>query len=388
MKRLLLENTSIVNIRIINSLMNAWAESSSIDAVDKAFDVLRLVQNVPECTVRPDRYTYGTLLKCLARARGFSRRDCGKRAVELLDEMQRLHDAGDQNMFPDVVAYTLAMRACLHANDTSRINEIMARMKSSKSTLPNLRSYSELLSYYSKLGTPEAAARCEAILSQLKQLSVSNPDLKPNVYIYTMAISAWLRSGFEAASNRAWNLLDRMKREGIEPSMVTNTAFVTHFCKSGEREDLERADFVVSCMESRSMVDLPNFGHYSAVIKGWLDLGQVAKANDVLMRCVKTFKKSQRGDCAPSAIVIDMVMQGWIREGNLNQALSLIQCFQELKDKSLIPAGPNLRSYSDLLEAWKASDQPERETAIRFIEEEMNTMKQVDRKYLFGQLAS
>lgn len=388
MKRLLVEHTSEVNVRLINTLMNAWAESSRSDAVNQAFDVLRFLNDIPECKIRPDRYTYGTLLKCLAKVQGVTRKDCGKHAINILDEMQSLHNAGQENIFPDVVSYTLALRACLHANDTNRVNELMERMKSSRSTLPNRRSYSELLLYYSKLRSPEAAARCETILAQMKQLAVSNPDLKPDVYSYTIVISAWLRSGFEAASSRAWSLLERMKREKIEPSMITNTVLVKHFCKSGVLEDLQKADFLICCMESRSDSDLPDRQLYFEVINGWLNLGDFERANDVLMRGVKTYSRSQKQECAPSMMMIDMVMQGWIRHGDLERAWTVICTFQELKDRGLVPAGPNLHSYSILREAWKTSTHPRRDVTIRSIEQKLDTIKQIDRKCLFGPLVS
>jgi hypothetical protein len=387
-KRLLVERKSEVNIRLINTLMNAWAESTRRDALNHAFAILRSLDDIPECKIRPDRYTYGTLLKCLANVQGSARKDCGKQAIDLLDEMQRLHDAGQANLSPDVVTYTLAVRACLHANDTNRITEIMGRMKSSKSTQPNRRLYNELLLYYSKLRSPEAAARCETILAQMKQLAVSDPELKPDVYSYTMVISAWLRSGFEAASSRAWNLLERMKREKIEPSMITNTLLVTYLCKSTSREDIQKADFVVSCMENRSDSDLPESQLYFVLINGWINVGDLERSNEVLMRCVKTYSKSQKRDCAPSAIMIDMVMQSWIRRGDLERAWTVINTFEEMKKRDLIPAGPSLNSYSILLEAWKTSAHPKRDTTIRSIERKLVTMKQIDRKCLFGPLTS
>jgi pentatricopeptide repeat protein len=277
---------------------------------------------------------------------------------------------------PNVIVYSLAIKLCLQAEDTESAQTLMDRMEKS-GTPPNVRTYSAILNHWSKAGTPEAAERAEQILMHMKQLAkTKNPGLKPGVFSFNIAMNAWAKSGHSESGQRMWRLYEEMKAEKIEPDFVTYTTLITFFSKSKERKMIQQADFLLQCVEKSKRPDLqPDYRHYVPVIKGWLSIGDVHNATGVLQRSVNKYLDTKGTEVAPNAIIIDVVMQGWIKAGNLQQATALVENMQDLRDNKKLPEGPDLRSYTVLLEAWKKSKHPESATHFQKIESEIKTLR-------------
>ena len=356
-------------IKTFGTLMNAWAESSRPDAVDQAFAVLRLMNEDPKCIhlgLRPNTVIFSSLLKCLSNSNGS---DAGKKAVEILDEMECRYKAGDDNVKPNEIAFTLAIRTCLEVGDTERAEALMGRMEKSDAP-PDVRTYIEIMHHWSKVGTPKAAEQAEQLLTRMKQLArTMNPALKPNAYAYNIAMNAWARSSDSDTCGRMWRLYQQMEEDNVEPDFVTFTTLITFFAKLKEEELLERADSLLLCMEKSKRPDcLPDFRHFVPVIRGWLSIdgNGVENATQVLMR----FIDSPRAK--PSPEVIDMVMQGWIKAGDVDRATSLVDKMQELDDANLVPEGPNSTTYNSLLRAWqKISTHPMKSGNVKKIKERL-----------------
>ena len=82
--------------------------------------------------------------------------DMGKKAVEILDEMESNNKAGDSNLKPNEITFTLAISACLKVGDAKRAELVMGRMEKSY-TPPDIRTYNEILNHWSKVGTPKSS---------------------------------------------------------------------------------------------------------------------------------------------------------------------------------------------------------------------------------------
>ena len=108
-------------VKIFTSLIDALAKSLQPDAVEQAFVVLRLMEQDVKC-LKPDVITFRTLLKCLAASKGS---DTERRAEAVLEDMERRHCAGDTDMKPYVIAYTLAIKACFRAGDLARADAVI-----------------------------------------------------------------------------------------------------------------------------------------------------------------------------------------------------------------------------------------------------------------------
>jgi pentatricopeptide repeat protein len=116
------------NISVITAVMDAFAKSNN---PERAREVLQLVADDPKCKqlgIRPNAFTYGVVLKCLARSTSL---DAGKSAEALLDEMERRSQAGESDFKPNERSYQLAIQACHMAGDVDRAKVLTERMPKS-----------------------------------------------------------------------------------------------------------------------------------------------------------------------------------------------------------------------------------------------------------------
>jgi hypothetical protein len=135
-KRLLRDPVSckILDIRVVNAVVHAWAESSKPDAFDHAYSFFRKVTSDPKCVemgLRPDAYTYSCLLKCLLQC---SRDDAGNIVLELIDEMEAKYEQG---FVPDHVCYKTAIAVCI-MNDLAHLAEVLIDRMSKAGFPPQL----------------------------------------------------------------------------------------------------------------------------------------------------------------------------------------------------------------------------------------------------------
>ena len=363
----LAENHLKPTVQMFNELIHAWGKSPDPDAMDQAFEVYQRMSEHPKCTellLKPDATTFRSLLYGLSKSK--STKHGGQKAVELLDEIERRYQAGDTSVKPDVVTYTLAIKACLQVDDVERAEAVLKRMEKSD-TPPDVRTYSEILRYWSHIGTLEAAEQAETILMQLKQMAETEDpaSIKPNCFTYNITIYAWSRTGYADANERMWRLYEQMEQDGIEPDTVTFNTLVTYLAKSERRLDLERADSLLLTMGEfkRGHIFLDH-RHYLPVIKGWITLGDIESAANVLLRTAKNYNKEQDVGLDLNSIV-DLVVQAWISLDNLERATWLLAEIQKLKDRNCIPRAPRQQAYKQLLRKWKSSQHPEKENYIR-----------------------
>jgi hypothetical protein len=165
----------IVNIRVIDAVIHAWAESDKSDAFDQALSFFRTVTTDPkysETGLRPNAVTYSCSLKCLSFR---PRKNAGKFVLQLLDEIESKNEEGIK---PDAACFNVGIKVCLLNNLGEMAESLMERMAKAGIS-PNLRTYNKILSYWSNVGTQELAERVEQIVNYMKELAKSNPELNP-----------------------------------------------------------------------------------------------------------------------------------------------------------------------------------------------------------------
>jgi hypothetical protein len=106
-----------------NTVLNAWARYSRYDseAPEKAEGLLNLMYDLYYSgrleTVKPDAVTYTTVI--IAWARSGDRPDKVQNARRLLDTMLSKYDANEDDMKPNVMAYTSVLNAAVHSPSSS-----------------------------------------------------------------------------------------------------------------------------------------------------------------------------------------------------------------------------------------------------------------------------
>ena len=315
--------------------------------------------------IRPCVVTFSALLKCISESKaaasvGEASLSCCLQAEAILDDMERRYQAGDTNAKPNQISFTLAMKTCFRAGNLIKADAIMRRMEASD-TPPDIRTYSDILQHYSQMGTAACAERTEQILDYMKELGTTNPSLKPNVYSYTIVLNAWAFSGDPDAAHRMWRIYELMKRDGVAMDVVFSTSLITFLAKIKTRKSLERAVFILQEMERSPDVDLrPGPRQYGAIMKGFINAGDVERATLVMLRSVEAYVNGQNDGAKPLPFAFHLVATAWIRTGELVKATLFLDKMQELYESKRIPIGPSLGTYNTLLSCWGASRHPKK----------------------------
>jgi len=285
-----------------------------------------------------------------------------RNACEILDEMERRHRAGHKNVKPNEIAFALAIKTCLRAGDLDRVEELMKRMEKSD-TPPSIRTYTDILHYWSTKGTTQAAERCEQILSKMRYLSrTKNKALKPDVFAFNIALNAWVRSEAPDASNRMWKLYEQMEESKIKADMVTFHTMIPFFSKSKNPETLQKAVILLNAVEgSRDPRVHLDFRHFAPLLNGFLSINEIENAEHLLLWWVNVAIASNgmAGNVPPAHF--EKVVKAWTRSGNLLRATKLVYKLQKLYgSKHLLSQGPDLRTYENLCREWSVSTDPKR----------------------------
>lgn len=298
----------------------------------------------------------------------------GKQAEMLLDEMEQ---SDDILVRPNVVAYTLAIRACYHSGDRGRAKRMLERMESSndEALQPTTRLYNSILHHFAQMRSSLAAQRVEAIVSHMQDMSTkgNNRRLQPDVYSYNILLAAWSRSHDDSTTKvgeRVWKILQQMKANGVAPDMITYNQSIALLSKSHQRRDVHRAETLLQTLLEDNPQELhPNIRHFFNVARGWLRLGHLQDAARVMM--LKANSSSSRiSEKSDSSDILsftpahprdlferidydfDTAVQHWIQKGDLTQATALMEQHLSLYQRGRLSAGPRRRTCEQLLAAW------------------------------------
>jgi PPR repeat family len=354
-------------LHTFKSLVEAWIGSSQTDAIEKAYSIFHFMDDNEVCqrdNLRPDSFMYGALLKVVGASK---RDDCGMKVLEILDDMEkRSKETNNHELIPNPIILDLAINVCFQGSmDIDSAEHVLKRTE--KSNLqPDLRQYNEILNNYSLVGTTLAAERAERMLLHIAQLSKTNILLKPNDFTYNTIINAWVASKDESAPERVWLIYERMKEANVLPNMATFNTMINFLSKPAHGQtDVQHADTLLDLMESGTIVGVsPDRRHYGPLMNGWIAMGEVRKAADVLLRRIKTYVNAKGNDkarCLPTPDHFYLVVNGWIRMEELVEATEFLEQIQALHDKKHLPEGPDLYSYLTLHSAWTRSTLPEAE---------------------------
>ena len=364
-------NVTAPTLHIFKALIDAWIGSSQQDAIEQAYSIFQRMDENELCqrsSLHPDSFMYGALLKVVGAS---NRPDSGLKVIDILDDMvKRSEVTSNKSLIPNAIIYDLALNACYQSSrDMNSAEAVLKRIESS-STPPDLRLYNETLNNYALIGTVAAAERAEQMLEHIVELSKTNLQLKPNDFTYNTVINAWVASMHESTPDRLWTIYERMREAHVFPNMATFNTMINYLSKpTNEQIDVQRADTLLDLMESGTILGVsPDRRHYGPLMNGWIAIGDMRKAADVLLRRVMTYinrKGKDKERCLPTPDHYYLVANGWIRLEELVEATEFLEQIQALYEKKHLPEGPDLYSYLTLHSAWTRSSHPE---AQRYLE--------------------
>jgi hypothetical protein len=244
------------DVMVYNAVINAWANSTSLDGAHRAESILLGMlgmaskdSDVPMVEgVLPNTVTFNTAIHAWARS---GNTKAGQRAERLFKLMESCH------------------------ND--EVN-------------PNTISVNAVMNAWSQSKDPDAGKRAESILNHMIELG---GDARPNVISFSTAIFAWARSNDDKGALRAELLLERMERlhrerknESLQPNEACYEGVLSAWSirsGNGRRYDglyaAERAEAVLKRMKEVGGM-IPGPKQYNHVLKAWRKHDRYASSGD------------------------------------------------------------------------------------------------------------
>jgi pentatricopeptide repeat protein len=316
--------------------------------------------------LHPDVAFFSNVLKSVAAS---GRKDAGRRAEEILDVMDRMHREGYERVKPNTVAFTIAIKSCVNAGDTERVQALLERMTSAGAP-PDTWTYNEVLLSASQSGggVREAAERAEQLLTEMKNLSLShNLDVSPDAVSYNTVLKLWSRvaeGDMPASADRMWMLCEQMKEDDIKLDLATYSTLIVYLSKTGRREDVEGAESLLHEMEAAGL--RPDHRYFHPVLCGWLNVRDAQRAENVLVQWVNAFVDEEKSDGLPHPRNFINVIRAWIAAREPEKAALVLALFEALGGK--LTKRPSRRTYERVLQAWKESNHPDRMDHISKLE--------------------
>ena len=280
---------------------------SALTLAGKFEDAFTVFTNMKRVGLRPDKFTYTSLLKA---------------CVHEGDLQELLYDMKEQGVDDDVVLYNTMIRSLCDEGKMAEARTVVTQMES-KGVTANSKTYGILMKGLLNAGKPGACLALFESASQNEQTS----QLAENVYMYTTAITAAATLGDH---ERALDLVSRMNAIGVKPNMKTLTSLIGA-CLSSERPDLGA--------EVYKRIESPDGYAMSQGLKAFCMSGDLVSAAKIL-------SDQKRGSRTLSG---KQLMEGY--ESIITTALkgedydTARSMFTELLAKSYIPSKSTLRAF-------------------------------------------
>lgn len=176
-------------------------------------EALNLLDQMKRDGVRPDKFSYATLVEAVVSA-----------SDDDLEEL--LYDMREQGVVVDVVVYNLIIKSFCEQRRLAPAKRMVNEMEAAGLS-PDSRSYGLLMKGLIDVGKPGAALTLfESACSDQKTVALTE-----NHHLYTTAITAAAAVG---DSQRALELLSRMNAIGVKPTVKTMTALMGACMSAGQ----------------------------------------------------------------------------------------------------------------------------------------------------------
>ena len=290
-----------------NALLYALAQSKARGTTKEADDLLREMIN-NKYNVPVDTTSFNTVIHAWSQGANKFNVKAAHRAQQLFDEMEELALAGNTSVRPDLYTYTTLIQAWARCEQALRCQKLLDSM-TLKGLLPNRITYTAVMSSLAKAGKPEKAERI--LNSMMMAYQSGNLDLKPDTVSFSSVMDGWARLSHvdkPYAADRALALLERMKaleKEGMGPNARTYTSVLSAVAKSGTWEACEDARKILQSMEEEYRDGneslKPTAIHYNTVLHAYARSPRADKALKAAI-FLKGMKRHPDPNCHPDTI--------------------------------------------------------------------------------------
>jgi hypothetical protein len=270
----------------------------------------------------------------------------------------------------DVFAYGRLLHAWASSRreeSTDQIDRILREMQRQNMDMIVPKVCDRLLHYWVRHREAQKAAE---FLLRMKEWAhfYDIQELQPTYERYNLVIS-WFARAANVQPITALQLHNQILKEKIQLQPDSMAALVTTLSRgSDDYLFLQRADELLCILEDVHRPDLrPDYWHYNRLLLGFVKLGHVEAAHDVLLRCIRAYVNRQIS-MPPSSVMVNVLVEALVQSRDLRTATALVDQLQRLADANIIPidsiGSPPAKTYESLVRAWHQST--ESTTEIQF----------------------
>eukprot|EP00536_Pseudo-nitzschia_multiseries_P012620 jgi/Psemu1/290404/fgenesh1_pg.492_\ len=281
-------------------------------AAQRAEDLLTIMAELSEAgnlSVRPDVYSYTTVIQAWAKCGGAAGTD---KAKAILDQMV------DRGLQPNQMTYTALMSALGRAGEPERAESVLRKMaRDSPHAPPDAVAVSSIIHGWARVSSkdrPEAAERALQILRTMKQKQHDDPNMRPTATTYTSVLTALAKSGTRDACDQALELLQEMEeahakqqqQQQQQQQQTTTTAAANKPAASEPNQQSYKYHLDPRKKESKWSVRPKNI-HYNCVLDAYARSSRADKAIKA-QNLMTVMENHSRLDCRPDTISYNSLM--------------------------------------------------------------------------------
>ncbi|CAG8493178.1 18546_t:CDS:2, partial [Acaulospora morrowiae] len=174
-------------------------------------DAIRIYEKMRSLEMIPGPYIYNSLIDQLGKQERIDE------ALRLAQEMESL------NVPLDTVSYNVLIKTYGLTENHEKIKELFDELLSKKETKPSLRTFSEAINAYAKLGRVNSALWA---LDKMRTL-----EMRPDQFIYTSLIELFSNANDTQSMERVFR---NMLADGVNPLKITYGMLTVGYCREND----------------------------------------------------------------------------------------------------------------------------------------------------------
>lgn len=337
---------------------------SSIAKAKAIFDRMKTL-GTSNPNLAPNLYTYNALLECYAKCKsqGFVASD----ASNLFDEIVA------QGMEPNLMTYSSLLHCWARFGLVNQALDILQRIPN-----PDLRVYNIVLSAFIRSDDARAAPWALKILREMP-----GHGIEPDIYSYNAVISAYSNSNNRTdAIKTVRMLLDELKeRYGstgdarYRPTGVTYNAVMNAYARAHRPEAAEQVltEMIDDFLSNGNQAARPDVTSFNTVLKA---IAFAKSKNGISDKAEALFKRMESlastiPDLTPNVITYTTLILCHGLAGSPRRAEAALRDMEAKHQSGALREGPNLKTFQTLRKAWSTSKEPGKERHVQRIQKEI-----------------
>ena len=370
------QETMQPNTIVMNAVMSTWVKSRSPNSVARTGEILRLMENSTDESMRPDLISYNTHLHALSMHSAKSQQ-YAKQALELVTMLEEGYESGRFSFRTNLFSYNLVIDAFCQIQDPGAAAMVLRRLIRSHNQ-PDTYSFNKVLSSLSKSSVRGACEIAEGLVRYMDQSyrSGAHPNARPDVLSYGSLLFAYSREGGNSTVWKAEALLKEMKTRyyageyHLKPNRICYNSMIACWASSGHgtlgaRKAEELLQEMQAQWEAGDDSMAPDIITYNSVLNAWALSNTrccAVQAEKYLNRMWELYHSGEE-KVKPNDLSYNTVINAISKsrnEGKAQKALRVLRKMDLMYRAGNTDARPNQVTYTAVINscAFPASNDP------------------------------